>query len=350
MSQTVFLRLLQAEDKAAKLVDAVACLREGQPPNSVVHVVDPNSFRQVPGSPFAYFTPSIVFQVFRRLPTFENDRRNVRCGMGTLDDFRFLRTWWEVEAWMVGHKRTDTYGFARWIPFAKGGCASPYYSPVPLVVDYRDDGAELKAFVREKVGSETRKVQAQGFYFRPGITFGRRIRRFSPAALPAGCIFSDSANSVFCDGDDAKELFDHLVILNGSTIRILLSMFVPLRKMEVGYLQRLPFVASSETALAVLGRSCFDVVVRRASCDELGHVFHLPALLQVFGKTLSDRIACVRLQVVDADRQLAENQRAIDDIAFRLYGIEGEDRRAIEEGVATPTPSDEGTEESEDDS
>jgi hypothetical protein len=38
------------------------------------------------------------------------------------------------------------------------------------------------------------------------------------------------------------------------------------------------------------------------------------------------------------------------DIAFRLYGIEGEDRRAIEEGVATPTPSDEETEESEDDS
>ena len=39
-----------------------------------------------------------------------------------------------------------------------------------------------------------------------------------------------------------------------------------------------------------------------------------------------------------------------DDIAFRLYGIEGVDRRAIEEGVATATPSDEETEESEDDS
>ena len=54
--------------------------------------------------------------------------------------------------------------------------------------------------------------------------------------------------------------------------------------------------------------------------------------------------------VGEATSQLAENQREIDDIAFRLYGIEGVDRRAIEEGVATPTPSDEGTEESEDDS
>ena len=38
------------------------------------------------------------------------------------------------------------------------------------------------------------------------------------------------------------------------------------------------------------------------------------------------------------------------DIAFRLYGIEGVDRRAIEEGVATAAPSDEETEEPEDDS
>jgi hypothetical protein len=40
-------------------------------------------------------------------------------------------------------------------------------------------------------------------------------------------------------------------------------------------------------------------------------------------------------------QQAAENGRS---------GIEGEDRRAVEEGVATPTPSDENTEESEDDS
>ena len=50
-------------------------------------------------------------------------------------------------------------------------------------------------------------------------------------------------------------------------------------------------------------------------------------------------------------RQATRRESAeIDDIAFRLYGIEGVDRRAIEEGVATPTPSDEEMEESEDDS
>ena len=80
------------------------------------------------------------------------------------------------------------------------------------------------------------------------------------------------------------------------------------------------------------------------------HVFCLPRFAASHRKTLAERVASWRSRVGEVDKQLAENQREIDDIAFRLYGIEGVDRRAIEEGVATPTPSDEETEESEDDS
>ena len=35
-------------------------------------------------------------------------------------------------------------------------------------------------------------------------------------------------------------------------------------------------------------------------------------------------------------RRLAECQREIDDIAFRLYGIKSEDRKMIEVGVSEP--------------
>ncbi|MGA7496045.1 MAG: hypothetical protein WBX00_04880 [Isosphaeraceae bacterium] len=61
-------------------------------------------------------------------------------------------------------------------------------------------------------------------------------------------------------------------------------------------------------------------------------MYHLPALLQVPGKTLASRITSWQVRVADSDRQLTENQREIDDIAFRLYGIDGEDRRAMEDG------------------
>ena len=51
---TVFLRLLAHDDKPAALAQAVKRLRDGKA-SPDVHVVDPQSFRKVPGSPFAYW-------------------------------------------------------------------------------------------------------------------------------------------------------------------------------------------------------------------------------------------------------------------------------------------------------
>ena len=116
--QTLFFRLLARDDKEAKLVDAVACLREGQPPNSVVHVVDPDSFRQVPSSPFFYWVSERVRRLFRELRPLESDGRENRVGLQTSDNFRFLRCWWEVPS--------TTFG-VKWFPYAKGGGYSPYY-------------------------------------------------------------------------------------------------------------------------------------------------------------------------------------------------------------------------------
>lgn len=52
MSKTVFFRLLAEEDEATAQ-QGIASLQKGDT-NHVVHFADPESFRQVPGSPFAY--------------------------------------------------------------------------------------------------------------------------------------------------------------------------------------------------------------------------------------------------------------------------------------------------------
>jgi hypothetical protein len=48
---TLFFRLLNHEDKAAALAEALGAVCEGRAANTVLHAVDPASFRQVPGSP-----------------------------------------------------------------------------------------------------------------------------------------------------------------------------------------------------------------------------------------------------------------------------------------------------------
>jgi len=107
--------------------------------------------RQVPRSPFAYWVGDAVRVVFRNPKVLSFD---AKCGMGTLDDFRFLRLDWEVSP--AGRRLT-------WQQFAKGGAFGPYFADVHLVVRWTANGTELKTFVEAKVGSASRKIQATSY-------------------------------------------------------------------------------------------------------------------------------------------------------------------------------------------
>jgi hypothetical protein len=86
--------------------------------------------------------------------------------------------------------------------------------------------------------------------------------------------------------------------------------------------------------LTKLALICVNLKHNLDTINDTSHVFILPALLQVEGDTLTRRADAWQARLDEATHKLAEHQREIDDIAFRLYGIEGEDRRAIEESLA----------------
>ena len=76
--------------------------------------------------------------------------------------------------------------------------------------------------------------------------------------------------------------------------------------------------------------ACVHLKRNLDTANEISHVFHLPALLQLKRNTLADGSVVRQTQITQIHQQLAEYQHEIDDIAFQLYGITGEDRQAIE--------------------
>src|SRR5699024_5810055 len=136
MSQ--FLRLLHETDKAAALAEVSQRQRSGED-EARAFEVQPDAFDAVPGNPFAYWVSEAVLSVFGRLPS-TSEVATVVSGTGTLDDFRFLRCWWEVQE------------FETRFPFAKGGTYSPLYYDQHLSVSWKNDGAEMKAWIVFRYG------------------------------------------------------------------------------------------------------------------------------------------------------------------------------------------------------
>lgn len=150
-----------------------------------VFSVAPAAFAAIPGSPMAYWMGPGIRRLFTEFPPLEGHGAEVRQGLATGDDFRFVRAFWEVDPARIARSREETFEGKRWVPFAKGGEYSPFWADIHLVVDFERDGERLRNFP----GARPQNLQ---YSFRPGLTWPRRTASaFGVRALPTGCAFAD---------------------------------------------------------------------------------------------------------------------------------------------------------------
>jgi Eco57I restriction-modification methylase len=227
----------------------------------------PDDFTHIPGSPAAYWLSPQLLDIFRESRTLSaSPDVEVRQGLATADDFRFVRLWWEIPADEIGRGR-------RWVPFAKGGEYSPYYSDLHLVLDWEDDGRRIREFTRSKGQSESRRVTSQSHYFRSGLTWSLRSQKgFSVRPVPAGAIFGHKGPMVFVTLDRADDLDRLMAYLNSGLAAALLEAMVAFGSYEVGAVVRLPFVDPGVEAVR-LARELTAIRMAERESSETDHLF-----------------------------------------------------------------------------
>lgn len=316
---TVFIRAVESPDKPGAIRRAL--LPDGGH-TGTRFVVRPADFAEFPGGTFAYWLPSSLRRLFNTSSTVESMVEAARIGLGTLDDFRFLRTAWEV---------ADA---GRWRPLVKAATQSAWYSDLPMRVDWAGGGSELKAFVQLRVGSASRKIQSEAYYFRYGIGWSRRPhRRGWFRFVPAGSIISDNGPVAF---GDKKVLQSVMAVLNSRVAEHLVNASMSRGQAasnqtltyEVGIIEKIPMPSAIPNleSKALLGWS-----LRRSLDTAVGvsHAFALPPMLQVVGSGFGDRCSEWSRRVGGVEAELAHLQAEIDELCFRHYGISDQDRRTI---------------------
>lgn len=112
-------------------------------------------YSKIPGCPLAFWISEQYFRVLSG--TIASDYARFCKGMDTGDNNRFLRLWYEI--------RSDKMWYPqKWVPYNKGGAFRRWYGNNEYVINWADDGYEVKEFK----GSNIRNLVT---YFRPGMTW-----------------------------------------------------------------------------------------------------------------------------------------------------------------------------------
>ncbi|MFC1792654.1 BREX-1 system adenine-specific DNA-methyltransferase PglX [Planctomycetota bacterium] len=165
----------------------------------------PDEFKKIPGSPVAYWASDRVLGIFNDTKTLQ-EYAMPRIGLQTSDKNRFVRLWSEISYSDIGLNIRDSdeaiHSGRKWFPYHKGGSFRKWYGNISYVVNWQDDGREIRDFNRYLNSSRASNIGIANtqFYFRESITWSSiSSSLFGVRYSPPGFIFDNSASSVFAE-------------------------------------------------------------------------------------------------------------------------------------------------------
>ena len=211
---------------------------------SFVSVQD--EFWKIPGAPFAYWLPENLLNAFSHEPI--NGIGAAKQGLATGDNGRFLRLWHEVNTFNVSYtaqsRQEAQKSGKKWFPCNKGGSFRKWYGNNDFLVNWKNDGEEIRAF-KDENGKLRSRPQNMDYYFREGITWSTlSIGQLSMRFSPKGHLFETKGSVLFFNSEEM--LFYVLGLVNSVVIYELLQVLCPTVDFHEGPIGKIPVLISHD--------------------------------------------------------------------------------------------------------
>lgn len=205
---------------------------------------DAETFKQVPGTPIAYWMSEGLFDAY------ENGGRlgdvvDARVGMISGDNNRFLRMWFEPSSEKIGFGGSYlSPACKKWNPIQKGGDYRLWYGNLDYVINWENDGWELKEDNYD--GSRVRSHNYNGeMAFRCGITWNSITSgRFQCRYSDEGFLF-DAAGPL-CYVNDHAMIPYVLGLMSSSVFVETMGIVNPTLNFPPNYIEETPFIYESD--------------------------------------------------------------------------------------------------------
>lgn len=285
-------------------------------------------FRHVPGGVVAYYASQAELEAFRHLGTL-GDLVDVRQGMATTDNNRFLRQWHEVSrsaiGFGVGSGPEALASQRKWFPYNKGGSPRAWYGNQDLVVNWKDDGKEIKENIVRKYPYLNGKwgfvAKNPDFYFRPSLTYSALAGGgFAVRVSPPGFIFDTKGSCVFPTvGLPMARL---AALMNSTVVARFLALLAPTLDFNLASVKGIPVPATLPSDLDALAEQA--IAVAKADWDDFETSWDFSRLAVLDGHGSLEERAQERQELWSrrtADLSLLHQQT--NELVADAYGLGG---------------------------
>lgn len=287
-----------------------------------------DNFEKIPGTPIAYWASDKILDAFE-VGTLMDNELDVKVGLQTGNNNRFLRMWYEVNINKCKFDSKDAEdlqkSLRKWIPYNKGGQRRQWYGNYDYLVNWENDGFEIKNFVDDK-GKQRSVVRNPVYHFKEAITWSDVTSgNFAIRYRNPGGLHDVSGMSAFDnDGDKLKYI---LGLMGSNVSNPIFKMINPTIHLQVGDFKNFPVIESDENKNIVI-----DLVDQNIDISKLDWNMHetswdfksSPLLKYKETGRIKDAYESYKKEVNERFETLKRNEEELNRIFINIYGLEDE--------------------------
>ncbi|WP_334007516.1 BREX-1 system adenine-specific DNA-methyltransferase PglX [Acinetobacter colistiniresistens] len=302
----------------------------------------PDDFNKIPGSPIAYWMSNKARQIFEN-NLFMKDVVDVRQGLATTDNNRFLRLWQEVNIQGIGfhleNRKQAESTSKKWFPHNKGGEFRKWYGNQEYVVNWQKDGKEIKENILLRypyLKTPDFVAKNQSFYFKPCISWSEITSSdISFRIFPVGFIPNNKGMCAYSYKED--DVYNILGWCNSKIFNILSKNINPTISFGVGDFSNMPFAQVDNRDLV---QNLVNTTLLNWNSYENSWDFTQNPIIRTNQPTLEQAFNTWQQQNADAVAEMKRLEEENNKLFIDAYGLQDELTPDVPDAQITLTRAD----------
>lgn len=193
-----------------------------------------DNFSKIPGSPVAYWVSKAFIKTFDEKKI--DNYGSTNNGFTTGDNNKFLRQWYEVSYSKINFAASDIddacQSKAIWFPYNKGGAFRKWYGNNDYVINWYDNGFDIKAYGHLV-------PRSMKYQFKASISWSKITSSVSSFRIKsAGTMFDVAGLSLFLRDEEISNYI--LALCNSCYAQKCLEFLSPTLNYETGHISSIP--------------------------------------------------------------------------------------------------------------
>lgn len=286
---------------------------------------DQSNFDKIPGSPIAYWASENLITDFEK-GTPLGELVDAKQGLATADNKHFLRQWFEVGIDNISfnsHSIKDSVESGKkWFPYNKGGSYRKWYGNYDYVVNWQNDGYEIRHFADDK-GKIRSRPQNTEFYFKEAVTWSDITSgSFAMRFRKNGSIHDVTGMSIFSLQKD--KLYIVLGIMNSKIGQYILKILNPTIHTQIGNIVNIPILLGVDHNTTFILQCNLKISKQDWDAFETSWDFQKSPLLTQNVASLHQAYDRWSDEALTRFNQLKSNEEELNRIFINLYGLQDE--------------------------